>query len=409
MSFFIIPFDILLKLHISRAAAQWTFYLLALQVLFTILFGYFGGIFMGVALAHRGTHWNNAQALIGSTALLVGVMLRAPFPVLAGLQLACLLLCTAGVLVDLRRTAPEAFPSLRFWDGPAVKDILRGSAYFGLIESSSLLTYSVPLLLLQRMVGPVAVVGFTLMRTIFSVCRQVLSVFTQAMGPEITGLFGRREWPGFLRLYNYSERLVFFLITLVNFTVLMLSPVLITLWVYRKAEAGVPHHNVSDLFAVYPYVLSAAISIVISLKEHKYIFQFCTNTHVELARVMFFSYLGMVLLSIGAIHYAGVAGFLWTWLAVEALQTVRLIHLNEKLFAHIEKLDTVYITRLAAVCITGLFLAFAALTRTSKLPLTTQALIAVLAGLLACGLAWQVFRVKEVYSMMMGRFSKRFA
>jgi len=409
LSFFFIPFDTVLKLHISRAAAQWTLYLLAVQVLFMILFGYLAGIFMGVALAHRGAHWGNAQAMASSLGLLAGVALHAPFPVLAGIQLSTLLICSIGVLIDLRRTAPELSPSLRYWDAPAVKDILKGSGYFGLIEMSTFLTYSAPLLLLQRFVGPVAVAAFGLMRIIFSMCRQILAMFTQSMGAEITNLFGRRDWPALSRLYDYSERLIFFLITLVNLTVLMLSPVLITLWVHKKQVAGAAPHHVSDLFAVYPYMLASAISIVISLKEHKYQFQFSTNTHIELAKVMFSSYLAMAIVSIGTIYYTGVTGFLWTWLAVEVFQTVRLVRMNEKLFAHIETLDTIYITRLASICTVGLILAFAALTRTSTLPLITQAAIATVAACLVGGVSWQLFRVKEVYSSMMGRFSKRFA
>jgi O-antigen/teichoic acid export membrane protein len=407
--FFFIPFDTLLKLHISRSAAQWTLYLLAMQVLFMILFGYLSGIFMGVAMAHRGANWNNTQAFASSLGLLVGVLLHAPFPVLAAIQLSTLLLCSLAVLADLRRTAPEVFPGIRFWDGTVVKDILHGSGYFGLIEVSTFLTYSAPMLLLQRFVGPIAVAAFVLMRTIFSMCRQILAMFTQSMGPEITNLFGRSDWPALGRLYDYSERVIFFLITLVNLTVLMLSPVLITLWVHRKAMAGAPVHHVSDLFTIYPYVLSSAISIVISLKEHKFQFQFSTNTHIELAKIMFFSYIAMVAVSFGTIQYFGVVGFLWTWLAVETLQTARLVRLNEKLFAHVEKLDTIYITRLASICIVSLFLAFAALTKTSTLPLVAQAAIATLAALMVGTVAWYLFRVKEVYSTMLGRFSKRFA
>jgi len=156
-------------------------------------------------------------------------------------------------------------------------------------------------------------------------------------------------------------------------------------------------------------VLSSAISIVISLKEHKFQFQFSTNTHIELAKIMFFSYIAMVAVSFGTIQYFGVVGFLWTWLAVETLQTVRLVRLNEKLFAHVEKLDTIYITRLASICVIGLFVAFGALAKTSTLPLVAQAAIATLAALAVGTVAWYLFRVKEVYSTMLGRFSKRFA
>jgi len=409
LGFFAVPFDSLLKLDLSRAAAQWTAYLLALQVLLTILFGYFGGIFMGVNLAHRGTHWNNVQALLSSLGLLAGVALHLPFPALAGIQLGALVLCVAGVLIDIRRTAPSIFPSLRYWDKQAIREILKGSGYFAMLEVSTFLVYQAPLLIMQRIVGPVAVAAFTFMRTIFSTCRQILSVFTQAMGAEITGLFGRRDWPGLSRLYNVSERLIFFLIALVNLSVLMLSPVLITLWIHKKAVAGVAHGTVSDLFSVTPYVIASALSMVISLKEHKHQFQFSTNTHVELARVVFVSYVTMVALSIGTVSYAGVNGFLWTWLAAETLQTAYLVKLNARLFAHIEAIDKIYILRLLAVCGIGLAVAIAALPRTSTLSLWTQTGIGSAAALVAGLVAWQVFGVSEVYTSMTTRLAKRFA
>jgi O-antigen/teichoic acid export membrane protein len=409
LSFFAVPFDRLLGLDIGRHAAQLTMYLLALQVLLTILFGYFGGIFMGVNLAHRGANWNNKQALAGAVGLLIGVSFHAPFPVLAGIQLAALCLCTVGVLIDLRRTAPQIFPSLRYWDGSAIREILKGSGYFGLIEMSTFLAYQAPLLIMLRLIGPVAVADFTYMRTIFSTCRQILSMFTQAMGAEITTLFGRRDWPMLSRLYNYSERLIFFLISTVNLGVLMLSPVLITLWIHLKASKGATHTTVSPLFSVYPYVLTSALSIIISLKEHKTQFQFSTNVHTEMARIVFFSYVAMGVVSIGTIHFAGVEGFLWTWLAVELLQTTRLVTLNNKLFKHVEEIDTVYITRLVGLCLVSLFAAAAALPHTSLQPLWVQAIVATLVAAVVGVISWQVFRVKEVYSSMIGQISKRFA
>jgi O-antigen/teichoic acid export membrane protein len=421
LGFFFIPFDTMLKLDISRHAAQLTLYLLALQVLFTILFGYFGGIFMGVNLNHRSTHWNNAQALCSAVGLLIGVLLHKPFPVLAGIQLSSLLLCIVGVLIDLRRTAPEVFPSLKYWDGTSIREILSGSGYFGMLEMSTFFVYQAPLLIMQRMIGPGAVAAFTLMRTIFSMCRQILSTFTQAMSAEITVLYGRRDWPSLTRLYNYSERFIFFLIALVNLSVLMLSPVLITVWIHKKSSGSMVHDaigsftalllhaKVSELFAVYPYVLSSALSIIISLKEHKSQFQFSTNTHVEMARSVFFSYVTMVFVSVGTIHYAGVNGFLWTWLIVELMLTARLVTLNNKLFKHVEEIDTVYITRLSLLCVAGLLLAFAALPHSSGLPLSMQALLATAVAAAVGMLAWQIFRMKEVFASMKGRLSNRFA
>jgi O-antigen/teichoic acid export membrane protein len=409
LGFFFVPFDTLLKLDLSRHAAQATLYLLALELLFTILFGYLGGVFMGVALAHRGGHWNNAQSLLSTLGLLTGVLLRLSFPVLAAIQLACLLVCLIGVWMDLRRTAPQLLPTLRYWHGAAVPGILKGSGYFGMIMMSTFLAYEAPLLILQRLVGPVAVTAFTLMRTIFSMARQLLSMVTQSMGAEITNLFGRGEWSALARLYDTSERLVFFLITLVNLGVLMLSPVLITLWVARHQAQNAAHTGASSLFLVTPYVLCSALSMVISLKEHKFQFQFSTNTHTELARTMFFSYVAMVLVSMGTVHFAGVVGFLWTWLAAETLQVVRLIAMNRRLFAHVQQVDTVYILRLALLCGVGLIGAIVLLPRSSMLALPWQTALAAICAALAGTLAWRVFRMKAIYADVRQRFTRHLA
>jgi O-antigen/teichoic acid export membrane protein len=406
LGIFAVPFDSLLKLDISRSAAQMTLYLLALELLLTILFGYLGGIFMGVALAHRGGQWNNVQALLSTIGLMAGVALHLSFPALAAIQLVCLLVCLFGVLLDLRRTAPQLKLTLRYWDGPAIPGILKGSGYFGMIMMSTFLAYEAPLLILQRVVGPVAVTGFTLMRTIFSMARQMLSIVTQSMGAEITHLFGRSDWPALTKLYETSERVVFFLIALVNLAVLMLSPVLITLWV---AHRGGHVHGVSTLFAVTPYVLSSALSMVISLKEHKFQFQFSTNMHTELARTMFASYVVMVLVSVGAIHYAGVTGFLWTWLAAETLQVVRLVGMNRRLFAHVRSIETTSIVRLALLCGAGLLTAVVLLPHSSTLSLALQTVIAAVVSVVVGVIAWKLFGVREVYANMMERFGRRFA
>ncbi|GGA72960.1 hypothetical protein GCM10011507_25710 [Edaphobacter acidisoli] len=396
---FIVPLDRWLRLDIGRRSAQWTAYLLCLQVLLNILFGYFGGIFMGVRLAHRGSHWNNIQNLLSIVGLLIGVVLHLPFPVLAALQLFSVLAAMVGVLIDIRRTSPEIFPTLNYWDGSAVKEILKPSGYFGLISICTFLTFQAPLIVMQRFVGAVAVAGFLIMRTVFSMCRQVLATFTTSMGSEITILFGRGDWRGISRLYDYSERFVFFLIPVVNTGALLLSPVLITVWMHKKAE----------LFSVYPYVLTAAIAMVISLKEHKFQFQFSTNTHIELARLMFFSYLAMIGVSLITVRWFGVVGFLWTWLATEVFQMASIIRLNVHLFAHYERLKFTYLRRLISTCVAALLVSYVLLEHISNRPMMLQVGVSVAGGLVVATSAWFLFHVHEVFKRVQGIFSSKFA
>ncbi len=396
---FVIPLDSLLKLDIGRRPAQLTAYFLAIQVLLNFLNGYLAGTFMGVGLAHRGAYWNNFQALLTALVLLGCVSLHLPFPVLAGVQVITMSTAIMAVLIDLHRTAPQIFPSLRYWDSEAVKDMLKPSGYFGLLTICTFLTYQAPLIVIQRILGPVAVGSFIVMRLVFSMCRQILAMFTQSMGAEITNLFGRSDWISLSRLYDYSERFIFFLIPLVNVAVLIGSPVLITLWMHKRV----------DLFSPYPYMLSAAISMVISLKEHKYQFQFSTNTHEELARVMFLSYLAMIIVGIGAVHLFGVVGFLWTWLAVEIIQIVRIVRLNMKLFSSFERLEFKYLRRLTGICICSLLLSLALLEKTVSFPILWQIALSLLSALILTAFSWPLFGVSDVLRKMSAQFSRKFA
>ena len=168
-------------------------------------------------------------------------------------------------------------------------------------------------------------------------------------------------------------------------------------------------HKRAELFSPYPYVLSAAISMVISLKEHKYQFQFSTNTHEELARVMFFSYIGMILVSVGAVHLLGIVGFLWTWLAVEILQIARIVRLNRKLFAQFEELELKYLRRLAALCVVSLLVSLALLEKTATLPILWQIGTSLLLTTLLTAVSWPLFGVGQVLRTMTAQFSRKLA
>jgi Na+-driven multidrug efflux pump len=208
---------------------------------------------------------------------------------------------------------------------------------------STFLSFEVPVLILQREAGSFVVVAFTVMRTIFSMCRQMLDPITYALSPEITRLFGRNEWRELTAVYNYSERLVFSLIPVVNLGVLVVSPVLLGIWLHKP-----------ELFSVLPYVITCAISMTLSAKGHKFQFQFSTNTHENLARIMFFSYGALVIVAVPMVHWLGMLGFLYIWLAVELFQLIRIIHLNQRLFGHTGEHRLTYVYRLAVFGFAGL-------------------------------------------------------
>ncbi|HXB61356.1 MAG TPA: hypothetical protein VNU94_00730 [Acidobacteriaceae bacterium] len=395
----------LLRLTITDHQASLALYLLALQVLVNILFGYIAGIFMVVDRASRGSQWNNAQRAMLLAVTFTAACFRVSLPMLALVQLATYLLAFAGLLIDLYRTAPRIFPSIRYWDASIVGEILKGGGHFGLILSCTFLAFEAPVLILQRIIGPVAVVAFTLMRTLFSMSRQILAMLTQSLGPEVTSLFAKRDWRQLRTLYSYSEQLVFACIPIVSLGILVASPWLLAVWHVNRS--GV------QLFELYPYVLAAAISIVISTQEHKAQFQYATNSHEKYARFMFSTYLLMVALSIPLVTRFGMMGFLCLWLATESSQLVYIIHLNHELFAPAatlqEPLELRNILRLLTLSVAGLFAAAFILRRTSGaghlLQIAATAAMVVAVG----GAAYLLFDLKPVLRDLAARLRGRIA
>ncbi|HEY0308808.1 MAG TPA: hypothetical protein VGB94_11660 [Acidobacteriaceae bacterium] len=394
---FLLPISHILRLGISNQQATLATFLLAMQVLVNILFGYFTGIFMVVEKSHRGTQWNNAQRMLFIAATVAAILLHVSFAMLAFVQLVTYAVVFVAVLIDLKRTAPQIFPNVRHWDSSSVREILKRSGHFGLIYSCTFLAFEAPVLVLQRIVGPVAVVAFTLMRTIFSMGRQILAVLTQSLGPEITALFGKRDWRQLRTLYGYSEKLIFACIPTVNLAILVASPWLLSLWRVNK----------SGMFQLYPYVISSAISIVMATEEHKYQFQFSTNSHEKLARFMFCSYVAMVACSIPLVRLFGTMGFLCIWLATESAQLIYIVHLNHVLFdpasTQVEKLTMQNLTRMLSLSLAGLVAAAFTLRHTSGAGHGVQIAATAATLVLVGGVSYVLFDLKHVA----GGFSKR--
>jgi O-antigen/teichoic acid export membrane protein len=197
-----------------------------------------------------------------------------------------------------------------------------------MLFAANFLVYQLPVLLLQRILGPAAVVVFSLTRTTFSMSRQVLTSVSQAMGPEVTEMYSKRDWPRLVRLYELSERVVFALVPAVSIGTLLATPLLMTVWLHKRS-----------FYDPYMCIAMALISGAMGIKEHKYTFQTSSNEHSVLARVTFWSYLAMVVLAAPAIYGFGVIGFLALWLITEVVQVLTILRVNERLFATVSQLD----------------------------------------------------------------------
>ena len=227
---------------------------------------------------------------------------------------------------------------------------------------------------------------FSVMRTIFSMTRNVLNALTQSIGPEVTSLFARNDWKGLLKLYDYSERMIFAIIPIANLGALYLCPFLLTIWIKQP-----------QLFVPGVYLISCATSVVNSTKEHKFQFQFSTNTHQDIARFMFGTYLVLGALWVWMIPRFGLKGLLWAWFAVEVAQLAYLVTLNARFFREHEELDKRYLMRLVVISVVFLGIASVLLPYTSQLTLPAQVIVAILQGLVLLGIAVPLYDLIPVW------------
>jgi O-antigen/teichoic acid export membrane protein len=383
---------------VDATVVRETLLVLALFVLTGIVFGFFTGQFLVLNRVHIGQYWTIARNATMVVFSIPCLLLHTSFLMIALAQLAGMLVCLVGTLITLFCVGRDIFPTLRYWDRSSVRGILGNSGYFGLIYASTLLCYQVPVLILARGVGPVEVAIFATTRTIFSMTRNVLNAFTQAIGPEVTTLFAKQDWPQLSRLYDYSERGVFALIPVANVGVLLLGPLLAHIWLHDP-----------NMFRPGVYVLCAAVSIVMSAKEHKFQFQFSTNTHQELARFMFGTYLLLVAAWFFLVPRFGIDGLLAGWLAAEVMQVLYIMRLNKRFFAHHEVLDVKYPIRLTLLSLLVLAGTMFALPRTAQLPLLTQAVLAIGVGAALLGLDVPLFGLIPVWGKLRGVLERRLA
>jgi O-antigen/teichoic acid export membrane protein len=334
-----LPLPRLLHLKsMSRSTAGLTALFFGLQMTAHIVGGYYNSLFMVVKEAHRGTMWWNLRRLAGNLTAVPLALLHCSFSTIALGQFIAVLIVAVATVVDLGIRMKGLPLGLGGANWETAKSTLKPSGMFGMIFMQTFLVFQVPIIILQRLLGPEVVVLFATSRTVLALARQILSVVTNAIAPEITFSFGNGEMKKLLDIFHYSERVVFALIPVANLGSFLFGPFLVRIWLHRP-----------KLFDPWTYALMALISGVMSMREHKQFFQFSTNVHRRLALIVFWGNVFMIGISIPMTLRFGIHGFMYTWLASEATQMALLYFENKKLFSFDSSINMLPVLKLALV------------------------------------------------------------
>jgi len=333
-------------LHLSAIAPRdiaFTAFFLGLQMLLNILAGYYNNLFMVVEKSHRGLSWGIARAFSATLVCFVLALFRANFRYLALGQFLVVLTVTAFSIYDLKRCLGSLPLGLEGATRRTAIHTLKPSGMFAMIFAQQVLTYQVPVNILQWFLGPSVVVLFNTSRTVLSSARQVLTPITNAIAPEITFSYAKRDMPKMLYIFHHSEKIVFAGIPITNLGAYLFAPIIVSLWL---------HHP--QLFDPFTYALMALISAAISMRDHKQFFQFSTNEHQRLSLIVFFGNLLMIAVSIPLVIEFGLYGFLCAWLASEVTQMALIYRENRKLFQNDPSITFTPVLKLVAVMLVSL-------------------------------------------------------
>ena len=299
---------------------QWTLFFLAVQVLGGILFGQVNGLYRVIGQAPRGVRWSNLLRFSSLAATALLALIHSPFWLIAAAQAGCLLAVLLVVLFTLRDRAPEIFPRLSYWNATTAGRVLRQSSFFGLFTLNQWLVFQGPVLLLNRVAGPSAVVTFSVARTLFSFVRQIGNLVLAALAPELARLKGLNDRATLSRACRQTESLIHAVALLVGTMVFLATPALLRYWL------GQP-----ELYDPVIFLGVMLASLVMLVKEIKLYFQHATNEHVPTAIVTIAAYLLMLIGAIPAMRLWQVSGLLMVWLLAEMVQVLFLQRFNERL------------------------------------------------------------------------------
>lgn len=377
-------------LHLSAIAPKdiaFTAFFLGLQMLLNILAGYYNNLFMVVEKAHRGLSWSIARAFAATLVCFSLILFRANFRYLALGQFLAVFFVTLLSIYDLKRCLGPLPLGLAGATFHSATRTLKPSGMFAMIFAQQMLTYQVPVNILQWILGPSVVVLFNTSRTVLSSARQVLTPITNAIAPEITFSYAKRDMPKMLYIFHQSERIIFAGIPITNLGAYLFAPIIVSLWLHRP-----------QLFDPYAYALMALISAAISMRDHKQFFQFSTNTHHRLSLIVFFGNLLMIAASIPLVMAFGLYGFLCAWLTSEVTQMALIYRENRKLFLNDRSITFRPVFNLVTVLMVSLPICMALVHFSRPHGLWIVAAVAIAGEAALIAESYFVFNLKDVWT-----------
>jgi len=190
--------------QMSHAEAATVITLLLLYVTVDLQGTLLAAGFRCVGLYAAGTFWGTILKFIELIALLLAVGLGASPPAAALVYLGFRIGAQCTYRLILKRRAPWIVYGVKHARADVVWRLARPAVAFMSFPASSALRLQGMVTLVSVLLGPVAVVTFTTVRTVSNAARQFIGIVNRTLWPEMSMAFGARNLMLARRLHGYA-------------------------------------------------------------------------------------------------------------------------------------------------------------------------------------------------------------
>jgi len=153
--------------------------------------------------------------------------------------LGMLLMRVAGVVLSIllsKKYAPEFIWGFRLAELVQFKKTMQPALYFLVFPLANALSIQGFTLLIGSMLGPATVTVFNTYRTLARVIVQATSILSFSVGPELSRLYGARQYPQYHSLFRCSQIVSVGLVVLTSAVVALIGPWILQFWTHGRVQ-----------------------------------------------------------------------------------------------------------------------------------------------------------------------------
>jgi len=210
--------------------------MLVAGIFLSFLNGLSEAVFCSVGSYGLGTAMGNLIRLAEWGGGLCGLLLSGSF---AGVALGMLGMRTLGVLVSIvlcQKIAPVFVWGFQFARLDQFRATIKPALYFLVFPLSNALSIQGFTLLIGTVLGASSVTIFNTYRTLARLIVQATAILSHSVGPELSHLFGAREYRQYHALFRRSQVISISLVLLASAVVAVIGPWVLQFWTHGRVQ-----------------------------------------------------------------------------------------------------------------------------------------------------------------------------